>query len=144
MLCGERSVTPAFLACAAWLTRAPWSPQDTLWKQEGQRTPTSFYKVAKFALPVRLPGSASHPGLAAGDARPETMWLCAGQRWYLLIDLAVAIKCFGVGCSYLVVIGDLMPEAMHQLAPAATLLHQVRSHLCSTTRRWSRVRCGLP
>jgi hypothetical protein len=64
------------------------------------------------------------------SARPETVWLCAGQRWYLLIDMAVAIKCFGVGCSYLVVIGDLMPEAMHQLAPAATLLHQVRSRLC--------------
>ena len=74
MLCGERSVTPAFLACAAWLTRAPWSPQDTLWKQEGQRTPTSFYKVAKFALPVRLPGSASHSGLAAGG--PRGLKLC--------------------------------------------------------------------
>jgi amino acid permease len=45
----------------------------------------------------------------------------------------VAIKCFGVGCSYLVVIGDLMPEAMHQLAPAATLLHQV----CGLTQRRS-------
>ncbi len=40
--------------------------------------------------------------------------------------MAVAIKCFGVGCSYLVVIGDLMPEAMRDLAPAATSLHQVR------------------
>jgi len=68
---------------------------NTLWRQEGSRTPTSFYKVAKFALP----------------------------RWYLLIDLAVAIKCFGVGCSYLVVIGDLMPEAMEQLAPTFELFH---------------------
>ena len=50
--------------------------------------------------------------------------------------MAVAIKCFGVGCSYLVVIGDLMPEAMHELAPAATLLHQVRC--CSTTDLCSR------
>lgn len=31
-------------------------------------------------------------------------------RFAWLIDLAVAIKCFGVGCSYLIVIGDLMPE----------------------------------
>lgn len=31
----------------------------------------------------------------------------------LLIDAAVAIKCFGVATSYLIVIGDSMPAAMH-------------------------------
>lgn len=32
-----------------------------------------------------------------------------------VIDVAVAIKCFGVATSYLVVIGDLMPEVMEQM-----------------------------
>lgn len=31
-----------------------------------------------------------------------------------LIDLAVALKCFGVATSYLIVMGDLMPEVMEQ------------------------------
>lgn len=33
----------------------------------------------------------------------------------LLIDFAVAIKCFGVATSYLIVIGDLMPDVMKQI-----------------------------
>ena len=32
-----------------------------------------------------------------------------------IVDVAVAIKCFGVGTSYIIVIGDLMPEAMQFL-----------------------------
>ena len=32
----------------------------------------------------------------------------------LVIDFAVAIKCFGVATSYLIVIGDLMPDVMEQ------------------------------
>jgi len=32
-----------------------------------------------------------------------------------LIDLAVAAKCFGVATSYLIVMGDLMPQVMEQL-----------------------------
>ncbi|KAI3403059.2 hypothetical protein KGF56_004119 [Candida oxycetoniae] len=33
----------------------------------------------------------------------------------ILFDLAISIKCFGVGVSYLVVIGDLMPKIMETL-----------------------------
>ena len=33
----------------------------------------------------------------------------------IFFDLAIAVKCFGVGVSYLVIIGDLMPQAMHDL-----------------------------
>lgn len=33
----------------------------------------------------------------------------------ILFDLAISIKCFGVGVLYLVVIGDLMPQIMEQL-----------------------------
>lgn len=32
-----------------------------------------------------------------------------------LVDLAVVIKCFGVGISYLIVIGDLMPDVMDEM-----------------------------
>jgi amino acid permease len=32
----------------------------------------------------------------------------------LLIDVAIALKCFGVAISYLIVIGDLMPYVMRQ------------------------------
>ena len=88
---------------------------------------------------ICAPGASSHAPLCRAlrsvlRTRELIRRTAGWQRWYLLIDLAVAIKCFGVGCSYLVVIGDLMPEAMHQLAPAATLLHQV----CGLTQRRSR------
>lgn len=33
----------------------------------------------------------------------------------MLIDLAVAVKCFGVGTSFLIVVGDLIPEAVRGL-----------------------------
>lgn len=33
----------------------------------------------------------------------------------VVFDLAIAVKCFGVGISYLVVIGDLMPKIVQQL-----------------------------
>ncbi|KAJ3076647.1 hypothetical protein HDU98_001657 [Podochytrium sp. JEL0797] len=32
-------------------------------------------------------------------------------------DLAIAVKCFGVSVSYLVIIGDLLPSVMHSLYP---------------------------
>lgn len=46
--------------------------------------PTSFYAVANAAVP----------------------------KLTFLIDLAVAIKCFGVATSYLIVVGDLVPDAV--------------------------------
>ena len=33
------------------------------------------------------------------------------------MDSAIAIKCFGVGISYLVIVGDLMPEIVEYLLP---------------------------
>lgn len=36
-------------------------------------------------------------------------------QFSIVFDLAIAIKCFGVGVSYLVVIGDLMPKIMELL-----------------------------
>ena len=49
--------------------------------------PSSFYKVAKVTLPA----------------------------YTRLIDFAVAIKCYGVATSYLIVVGDLMPAVMEQI-----------------------------
>jgi amino acid permease len=46
--------------------------------------PSSFYTVANAAMPSLT----------------------------VLIDVAVWVKCFGVGTSYLIVVGDLMPDAM--------------------------------
>ena len=40
----------------------------------------------------------------------------AAPKYVWLIDFAVAIKCFGVATSYLIIIGDLMPDAMEQLS----------------------------
>ena len=48
--------------------------------------PSSFYSIATHAMPSLT----------------------------LVIDAAVAIKCFGVATSYLIVIGDLMPDVMQQ------------------------------
>ena len=37
-----------------------------------------------------------------------------------MIDAAVAIKCFGVATSYLIIIGGLMPEAMQEVGASTT------------------------
>ncbi|KAL1922374.1 uncharacterized protein VTP21DRAFT_9913 [Calcarisporiella thermophila] len=42
-------------------------------------------------------------------------------RAQILIDSAIAIKCFGVGISYLIIIGDLMPGIMHAIMPELQL-----------------------
>jgi amino acid permease len=62
-------------------------------------SPSSYYVVAHAALP----------------------------NWTLAVDLAVAIKCFGVATSYLIVIGNLMPDAMRGILPhdsASVLLNR--------------------
>lgn len=41
--------------------------------------------------------------------------MLAAPKYVFLIDLAVAIKCFGVATSYLIILGGLMPEAMEQM-----------------------------
>ena len=35
----------------------------------------------------------------------------------ILFDAAIAVKCFGVGVSYLIIIGDLMPRVVQGFAP---------------------------
>lgn len=44
----------------------------------------------------------------------------------IIFDTAISIKCFGVGVSYLVVIGDLMPKIMESLnvLPESLLMHR--------------------
>lgn len=49
--------------------------------------PVTFYQVAELTIP----------------------------RYSWLIDLSIAIKCYGVGISYLIIVGDLMPAVMHSL-----------------------------
>lgn len=55
--------------------------------------PTSFYAVAQAATP----------------------------QLTFLIDLAVAIKCFGVATSYLIVVGDLVPDAVQVIIGALSV-----------------------
>jgi len=57
------------------------------------KLPSSFYSVATKALP----------------------------KFTIVIDGAVAIKCFGVATSYLIVIGDVMPEAVQYMQGSSTL-----------------------
>ena len=58
--------------------------------------PSSFYTVAKVAAP----------------------------QYSFIIDAIIAIKCFGVATSYLVVIGDLMPLSIHNMFPDSPSWHQ--------------------
>jgi amino acid permease len=58
--------------------------------------PSSFYTVAHSAMP----------------------------KFTLLIDIAVAVKCFGVATSYLIVIGDLMPDVMDFFDVGGALAHR--------------------
>ena len=58
------------------------------------------------SLCIRKTKSPSSFYLVAEKALPSVVWL---------IDFTVAVKCFGVATSYLIVIGDLMPVAMMEL-----------------------------
>lgn len=52
------------------------------------------------------------------NIEPSSFFVVASRavpKATFLIDLAVAIKCFGVGTSFLVIIGDLVPEAIETL-----------------------------
>jgi amino acid permease len=64
-------------------------------RRTSRNTPSSFYSIAKIAIPSYVP----------------------------VIDTVIAIKCFGVATSYLIVIGDLMPMAIQHLAPSMTWGH---------------------
>lgn len=48
----------------------------------------------------------------------------AMPKFTLLIDFAVAVKCFGVATSYLIVIGDLMPDVMEFFEVSGALGHR--------------------
>ena len=41
-------------------------------------------------------------------------------KFVVLFDLAIAVKCWGVSISYLVIVGDLMPKIMSSLSPSIT------------------------
>ena len=55
------------------------------------------------------------PGGVGSDASFYRVANVATPGYSFLIDAAVAIKCFGVSTSYLVVIGSLMPDAVQQM-----------------------------
>ncbi|CAK0857793.1 unnamed protein product [Prorocentrum cordatum] len=55
----------------------------------------------------------------------------AAPRWTWLIDGAVMVKCFGVGTSYLIIVGDLAPPALEFLLGGSWI------------RRWHTVTVGF-
>ncbi|RKP25580.1 vacuolar amino acid transporter 5, partial [Syncephalis pseudoplumigaleata] len=56
---------------------------------------------------------------AAETRSRDASFYRVAQRTYpqaaTIIDLAIAVKCFGVGVSYLIIIGDLMPEVVRAM-----------------------------
>jgi len=46
----------------------------------------------------------------------------------MVIDAAVAIKCFGVGTSYFIVVGDLVPVALEGMGVTSSVL--LNRHFC--------------
>jgi len=60
------------------------------------------------------PPAPRRTGSGGGKRRdPASFYACAFAtypRLATLINVAIAVKCFGVGISYLIIIGDLMPE----------------------------------
>lgn len=61
---------------------------------------------------------------AVSANRPASFYVVATAaipRWAWLIDLAVAVKCFGVATSYLIVAGDMMPAVCAHMGMDATL-----------------------
>lgn len=59
-----------------------------------------------------------------GASRPASFYvvaMAAIPHWAWLIDLAVAVKCFGVATSYLIVAGDMMPAVCAHIGTSAAL-----------------------
>ena len=66
----------------------------------------SVFALHELAVCAALTSKPSSFYSVAMKAAPDFVWL---------IDAAVAIKCFGVATSYLIIIGGVMPEAMQQM-----------------------------
>eukprot|EP00486_Rosalina_sp_Unknown_P015642 CAMPEP_0201594970 /NCGR_PEP_ID=MMETSP0190_2-20130828/192121_1 /ASSEMBLY_ACC=CAM_ASM_000263 /TAXON_ID=37353 /ORGANISM="Rosalina sp." /LENGTH=217 /DNA_ID=CAMNT_0048054785 /DNA_START=30 /DNA_END=680 /DNA_ORIENTATION=+ len=62
--------------------------------------------------------SCSAAKIKAPNASYYTLAEMSVPRAKKLVDIAVAVKCFGVGTSYFVVIGDLMPAVMQEFLPS--------------------------
>ncbi|KAJ1456629.1 transmembrane amino acid transporter protein-domain-containing protein [Pelagophyceae sp. CCMP2097] len=69
----------------------------------------------------KVPGDAARSGTASF----RSVATAAAPRFATLIDAAVAVKCFGVATSYLIVVGDTMPVvARAVVGPASALAHR--------------------
>lgn len=81
-------------------------------------------------LLIAICGSASAFGLlllskmAAQVGRKSSFFTCASITYpsaAIYFDLAIAIKCFGVSVSYLVIVGSLLPQIVQGFAPNVPL-----------------------
>merc|ERR1719295_1223402 len=82
-----------------------------------------FLAIVLFAIMgtlsfIGLNLSCSAAKIKAPNASYYTLSEISVPRAKKLVDFAVAFKCFGVGTSYFVVIGDLMPDVMEGFLPS--------------------------
>ena len=71
----------------------------------------------------------------------------AAPRFATFVDLAVIIKCFGVACSYLIVVGDSLPIVAQRALPDVAFAARRRTRrrgttLCRRRRSEPRARAG--
>ncbi|KAI8147320.1 transmembrane amino acid transporter protein-domain-containing protein [Fennellomyces sp. T-0311] len=70
---------------------------------------------------------------ARTDGRNASFFAISKLTWpnlAIFFDLAIAIKCFGVAVSYLIIIGDLMPQVI------ASFSDQTQGHILLDRRFW--------
>lgn len=67
--------------------------------------------TSAFALHL-LSVAASHVGRESSFFTISRLTYPKGTKFF---DLAIAIKCYGVAASYLLIIGDLLPQLMHDI-----------------------------
>lgn len=58
---------------------------------------------------------AAHPSIPKRTASFSSISNLTYPQASILFDLAIAIKCFGVSISYLLIFGKLMPQVSHSL-----------------------------
>ena len=76
-----------------------------------------FASTSAFGLHLLAAAARIVSAKAGGDAPSSfrSVATAAAPRFAVLIDGAVAVKCFGVATSYLIVVGDTMPVVMAKL-----------------------------
>ncbi|CAG8710157.1 5425_t:CDS:2, partial [Gigaspora margarita] len=90
------------------------------------QTSVNYASASRFSCAVNLANTILGTGMLAMPAAVASVGLIMGSRSSsffavsqltypkaaLFFDVAIAVKCFGVSISYLIIIGDLMPQVV--------------------------------